>query len=390
METLTNIEVISSKRRVSFKNIFDEYDWGSIQKQIYSKERSDVEKSLNKHRKRTLDDFMALISPAAESYLEDMAKLSQQLTQKRFGKTIQLFAPLYLSNECSNICTYCGFSLSNQIKRTTLSLKEIEAEAKVVKSHGFDHVLIVTGESNKNVGITYFEEALKIIKPYFAHVSMEVQPLLQEEYERLISMELNTVMVYQETYHKESYKQYHPKGKKSNFYNRLMTPDNLGKSRIHKIGLGSLIGLTDWRTDSWFTALHLDYLEKKYWETRYSISFPRLRPAIGYSSPKVVMTDKQLVQLICAYRIFNEDVELSISTRETENLRNNFIKLGITSMSAGSKTNPGGYSIYPETLEQFSISDERTPLQVSTMIKRSGYEVIWKDWYENLPVNNLR
>jgi len=209
---------------------------------------------------------------------------------------------------------------------------------------------------------------------------MEVQPLEQEDYEELIPLGLNTVLVYQETYHKEDYKKHHPKGKKSSFYYRLDTPDRLGKAEVHKIGLGTLIGLEDWRTDSFFTALHLDYLEHTYWKTKYTISFPRLRPFSGGLEPKVEMTDRELVQLICAYRIFNEEVELSISTRETEKFRNNIIKLGITSMSAGSKTNPGGYQVAPESLEQFEISDDRSPEAIVQMLKEQGYEAVWKDW----------
>ncbi len=209
---------------------------------------------------------------------------------------------------------------------------------------------------------------------------MEVQPLNQEDYEELIPLGLNTVLVYQETYHKEDYKKHHPKGKKSNFDYRLETPDRLGRAGIHKIGLGVLIGLEDWRTDSFFNALHLDYLERTYWKTKYTISFPRLRPFSGGLEPKVEMNDRELVQLICAYRIFNEEVELSISTRETEKFRNNIIKLGITSMSAGSKTNPGGYKVETDSLEQFEISDERSPAAIVQMLKEQDYEPVWKDW----------
>jgi len=157
----------------------------------------------------------------------------------------------------------------------------------------------------------------------------------------------------------------------------------LGKAGVHKIGLGTLIGLEDWRTDSFFTALHLDYLERTYWKTKYTISFPRLRPFSGGLEPKVEMVDRELVQLICAYRIFNEEVELSLSTRETQHFRNNVIKLGITSMSAGSKTNPGGYEVEPESLEQFEISDERSPEEIVNMLQKQDYDHIGKDWENN-------
>ena len=245
---------------------------------------------------------------------------------------------------------------------------------------GFDHVLLVTGEASQTVGVPYLKQVIQLIRPYFSHISIEVQPLDETDYTELIAEGLNTVLVYQETYHEEDYKLHHPKGKKSNFQYRLETPERLGKAEIHKMGLGVLIGLEDWRTDCFYTALHLDYLEKTFWKTKYSISFPRLRPFSGGLEPKVVMSDAELVQLICAYRIFNEEVELSISTREDEVFRNNVINLGITAMSAGSKTNPGGYKVDPQSLEQFEISDERSPAQIAQMIKNQGYEPVWKDW----------
>ena len=365
-----------------FKELFDTYNWDEIKESIYSKNRDDVEHALNKNSKRDLEDFKALISPAASAHLEEMAALSHRLTQKRFGKTIQMYVPMYLSNECQNICTYCGFSLENKIKRTTLTDAQILKEAEVIKSYGYDHILLVTGEANKTVGVPYFINALHLLRTHFSHITMEVQPMAQGDYEALMTHGLNTVLVYQETYHKDDYKKHHPKGKKSNFDYRLEAPDRLGKAGIHKIGLGVLIGLEDWRTDSFFTALHLNYLEKKYWKTKYSVSFPRLRPAEGILEPKVVMNDKELVQLICAYRIFNEEVELSISTRESEKFRNHIFKLGITSMSAGSKTNPGGYAVATQSLEQFEISDERSPSEIAEMLKQGGYEPVWKDWDE--------
>jgi 2-iminoacetate synthase len=366
---------------MDFKEVFKKYDWEKVKEKIYSKKESDVVSALGK-TKRDLEDFMALVSPAALPYLEQMAQLSHQLTQKRFGKTVQLFVPMYLSNECQNICTYCGFSLDNAMRRVTLTDAQILEEIRVIKSYGYNHILIVTGEANKTVGMDYFVKALDLIRPHFSHISIEVQPLEQEEYEKLMDHGLNTVLVYQETYHEENYKLHHPKGKKSNFDYRLDTPDRLGKAGVHKIGLGVLIGLEDWRTDSFFNALHLDYLEKKYWKTKYSVSFPRLRPYTGNLQPKVNMTDKELVQLICAYRIFNEEIELSMSTRESEKFRNNIVKLGITSISAGSKTDPGGYASEMKALEQFEISDERTPAEVAAMIKAQGYEAVWKDWDE--------
>ena len=369
---------------MSFKHVFDSFSWQEIKDSIYSKTSNDVELALSKTGKRTLEDFKALISPAAEPFLERMAQLSHQLTLKRFGNTIQMYVPMYLSNECQNICTYCGFSQNNPIRRRTLTDNEILKEVSAIKNMNFDHLLLVTGEANKTVGVDYIGKAINLVKPHFSNISMEVQPLDEDEYKTLIDKGLNTVLVYQETYHQEDYKKHHPKGKKSNFDYRIETPDRLGKAGIYKIGLGVLIGLEDWRTDSFYCAMHLDYLERKYWKTKYSISFPRLRPFSGGLDPKVEMVDKELVQLICAYRIFNEEVELSLSTRESEKFRDNVFKLGITSMSAGSKTDPGGYASTENELEQFEISDERSPQEIAKMIKSKGYEPVWKDWDHSL------
>ncbi|MDH5379386.1 MAG: 2-iminoacetate synthase ThiH [Cyclobacteriaceae bacterium] len=364
---------------MSFKEIFIRHDWDAVGASIEGKRAFDVEKALAADCV-SLEDFKALISPAAAPYLEEMAQRSHNLTKKRFGKTMQMYAPMYLSNECHNICTYCGYSFNNKIKRKTLTDAEILEEVAAIKRQGFDHILLVSGEANHTVHVDYFLNSIDLIKTQFANISIEVQPLDQEEYEKLKKAGVYAVLVYQETYNQSTYKENHPKGKKSNFFYRLETPDRVGKAAMNKIGLGTLLGLDDWRTDSFFCALHLNYLEKKYWQTKYSISFPRIRPAEGIILPENAISDKELVQLICAYRIFNEDVELSISTRETQNFRDNIIKLGATSMSAGSKTNPGGYSVEPESLEQFEISDNRSAKQVEEVISKTGYDVLWKDW----------
>lgn len=366
----------------TFKSVFEQYDWESIQSKIYQTSAKEVELALAKN-KRNLDDFLALISPAAQPYLEQMAQISHESTKKRFGKTIQMYAPLYLSNECQNICTYCGFSLDNKIKRKTLTESEITLEVEALKKAGFDHVLLVTGEANYTVNINYFLKSVAQIKNDFSTISVEVQPLSTEEYKQLHEVGVYSVLVYQETYHQEVYKKYHTKGKKSNFDFRLETPDRVGTAGIHKIGLGVLLGLEDWRTDSFFNALHLDYLQKTYWQTKYTVSFPRLRPAEGVIEPNFIMDDKDLAQLICAYRLWNEDLEISLSTRENEKFRNNIIPLGITTMSAGSKTNPGGYVVDPQSLEQFEISDERSASEIATLISSRGYEPVWKDWDRN-------
>ena len=362
-----------------FSEVFERYDWGAVRRSIYSKTAADVERALGRTR-RDLEDFKALVSPAAGPYLEEMAQLSHRLTQRRFGKVMQLYVPLYVSNECQNICTYCGFSYENKLRRRTLSAGELSMEAAAIKAMGYEHVLLVSGEAHQTVGVDYFARALDVLRPHFAHLSMEVQPLETAEYERLMEHGLNTVLVYQETYHRADYKLHHPKGKKSNFLFRLGTPDRLGEAGIHKMGLGVLIGLEDWRTDSWFTALHLQYLGRRYWKSKFSLSFPRLRPHVGGLEPKVEQTDRELIQLICAYRCVDEEVELSLSTRESPVFRDHAVRLGVTAMSAGSRTNPGGYAVDSESLEQFEIHDDRSPAEIAEMIRRQGYDVVWKDW----------
>ncbi|MGJ1430118.1 2-iminoacetate synthase ThiH [Sphingobacterium spiritivorum] len=365
--------------KTQFKDIFDQYDWDTIKEKIYAVTEQQVKQVLAKS-KRNLQDFLILLSPAAAPFLEDMASQCHHLTRKRFGKTIQLYAPLYLSNECNNICTYCGFSMDNKIRRKTLNDEELIREVLFLKNKGFDHILLVTGEANYTVNLLYFLNAMDKIKPYFSNISIEVQPLTLQEYELLQQAGVYAVLVYQETYHKEVYKTYHPKGKKSNFDFRLDTPDRIGQAGIHKIGLGVLLGLEDWRVDSFFNALHIDYLQKTYWQTKYSVSFPRLRPASGIGEPNFHMDDRDLVQLICAYRLWNEDLEISISTRESEHFRNHIIPLGVTTMSAESKTNPGGYTVDTQSLEQFEISDERPVSDIERLIRSKGYEAVWKDW----------
>ncbi|HHG3532886.1 TPA: 2-iminoacetate synthase ThiH [Vibrio parahaemolyticus] len=370
---------------MSFYDRFQQLDWDDISMSIYAKTAQDVERALAKP-KRDLEDFKALISPAAEPYLEQMAKLSYSLTRKRFGNTMSLYIPLYLSNLCANACTYCGFSMENRIKRRTLNRDEVEAEIGAIKRMKFDSVLLVTGEHETKVGMKYFREMVPIIKQRFNYLAMEVQPLDQDEYAELKTLGLDAVMVYQETYHPKTYAQHHLRGNKMDFRYRLETPDRLAKAGIDKIGIGALIGLEEWRTDCFFAAAHLDYLERTYWQSRYSISFPRLRPCAGNVpasglQPKSVMTDKQLVQLICAYRLFNPEVELSLSTRESPQFRDNVLPLGITSMSAASKTQPGGYATEEVELEQFEISDERSAASVEDMIRAKGFDPVWRDWH---------
>lgn len=365
---------------MTFYDKIKSLNWKETKNEIYSKTENDVLEALNKSGNRSLDDFKALISPAAFPHLETMAQLSQGITQKRFGKTIQLYIPLYLSNECTNGCKYCGFNHSNKIKRKTLDKQEILQEIQSIKNLGFEHILLVTGEHKSKTDFNYIKDVIELVHDHFSLVSLEIQPLNESEYLELTKFGLNTVYIYQETYHEKNYPVYHPTGKKSNFQYRLETPDRLGKAGIHKIGLGTLIGLEDWRTEALILAKHLQYLEKKYWQTKFSISFPRLRPHQGNFTPDYPINEAELVQLMTAYRLFNENIELSLSTRESAKFRNHAMKLGITTMSAGSKTEPGGYAKSTNELEQFNINDDRSPLEVCRMIQQNGYEAVWKDW----------
>ena len=339
----------------------------------------DVQTALAKKR-LDIDDFAALISPAAEPYLMQMLEKSEQLTKQRFGNTMSLFAPLYLSNTCANECTYCGFSMSNAIKRLTLNEGHIAKEITAIKSKGFDNILLVTGETNK-VSMPYFERMIPLIKPHFSQLSMEVQPLDAHEYKTLQGIGLDAVLVYQETYRRTTYLEHHLRGNKSDFNYRLDAPDRIGQAGVHKIGLGVLLGLEDWRTDTIMMAKHLRHLQKRYWRSRFSVAFPRIRLCEGGIVPKSVISDRQLVQLIAAWRLFDADLEMSLSTRESSEFRNHAIRMGFTTMSAESKTQPGGYADdAQEALEQFEISDERSVSEIADVIRAQGRDVIWKDW----------
>lgn len=368
---------------MSFATVLEKHPWEAMSARIAAATRADVERALTRAERDAadFDDLVALLSPAAAPLLEEMARLSHAKTVRRFGRTMQMFAPVYLSNECQNICTYCGFSVTNKIARRTLSPGEILREAGVIKKLGFDHLLIVTGESPRKVGMEYFTGALDLLRPHFANLSMEVQPLETDEYATLREHGLNAVLVYQETYRESEYRIHHPKGRKSDFRFRLETPDRLGAAGMHKVGLGALFGLEDWRVDAAFMGLHLDYLEKTYWRTRYSVAFPRIRPHEGDVQPKVEMTERDLVQAIAAFRLFKGEVEISLSTRESPKFRDNAIRLGVTTMSAGSKTNPGGYAEGDDaSLEQFEIDDNRSPDEIRAMLRAAGYEPVAKDW----------
>lgn len=364
---------------MTFYNIVKDLDWSDLTRSIYSKTIKDAEKALTNNY-LTEDDFKALLSPAAQPLLEEMAQQSYQLTRQRFGNVVQLYIPLYLSNFCENSCVYCGFSANNHIGRKTLTKQELDAEMAAIRQERFKHILLVTGEAPVRAGVDYLADAIRQVKQNFSQVSIEVQPLEVADYQKLAEQGLHAVYIYQETYHEMAYPLYHPRGRKADFKYRLETPDRIGEAGIHKTGLGNLIGLEDWRTEAYITGLHLRYLRKKYWQGKYSLSFPRLRPFAGEGfQPNFTTSERDLTQLICAYRLWDHDVELSLSTRESPVYRDNVFPIGITAMSAGSKTGPGGYGGNNE-LEQFAVHDDRTPAEVAQAIMKRGFEPVWKDW----------
>lgn len=373
-------------------NALLQQDLSHLSLSINSKNAHDVEHAL-KSTVLTLDDFMALISPAAKPYLEDMAQRAFALTRHRFGNTMQLFVPLYLSNLCANECTYCGFTMSNKIKRTTLSTPQVLSEIAAINAMGFSQVLLVTGEHESKVGMAYFEKTLAAIRDKVSYLMMEVQPLKQNEYAKLKTLGLDAVLVYQETYCPKHYANFHTRGKKQDFLWRLEASDRLGQAGIDKIGIGALLGLGDWRVDSAMTALHGKLLQQHYWKSRVSIAFPRLRSCEGNTTGgNALMNNKlpnerDLLQLICAHRIFNPYAELSLSTRESSAFRDGAMPLGVTSMSAASQTQPGGYSEPTQALNQFDIDDNRPVEDVVRAIQAQGLEPVWKDWmmFKNVP-----
>ena len=330
----------------------------------------------------SFEKLMALVSPAAQDYLEEMARLAHRLTVQRFGRTIRLYSPLYLSNFCTNSCRYCGFNSSATFERTRLTIDQTLREADIIASEGFSDILLVSSEDRGFVSIEYLAELAGKLRDKFSFISIEVYGMTAEEYRRLFEAGIEGVTLYQETYNRRAYRYYHPTGPKADYDNRLTAPDRMAAAGMREIGLGALLGLTDWRTETLALAEHAHYLMKHYWQSHVSFSFPRLRPAfdVDRSQFEHLLTDKDLTQMITALRLCFADAGLVLSTRERAALRDNLINLGITKMSAGSKTNPGGYSGCSDSIGQFEVDDTRTPAQVAAMIKQQGLEPVWKDW----------
>ncbi len=365
---------------MSFLQQLQQYPQQQLREQILSATPQQIDQALCKP-KLAMSDFASLLSPQiSDTQLEMLALQAHKITSQRFGRTILLYAPLYLSNECHNGCKYCGFSADNELPRKTLSLDEIERDAKILREQGFRHMLLLTGEAPESAGINFLEAAVKKVKPLCGSVSIEVFPMDRDGYRRMVAAGVDGLTLYQETYDAELYPELHPYGPKSDFEFRLQAPEAAGEAGLRRIGIGSLLGLGDCLTDVFYTGLHGLYLARKFWRTQVTISFPRLRPAEGGFQPRSLVSDRQLTQFICALRLLIHDAGLILSTRENADLRDNLLPLGITQMSAGSCTAPGGYSDDCHEGEQFAISDQRSPAEIAELLAARGYEAVWKDW----------
>ena len=359
--------------------------------------------SLPLQKSPVLHRFEDLISAKSDAEFEALAQESRALTLQNFGRTMRLFAPLYLSNECINNCRYCGFSRDNPILRVTLSLEQVVEEGRYLASEGFRQILLVAGEHPKFVSASYLADCVRALAPDFSSISIEVGPMESVDYAPIVEAGAEGLVVYQETYDREIYADLHTSGPKRDFAWRLDCAQRGYEAGFRRIGIGALFGLAPWEQEAVALAAHVEYLLKHCWQAQITLSLPRLRPAAGEFQPAFSMTDRQLAQLICAYRITFPQVGIVLSTRERAALRDVLASLGVTMMSAGSHTEPGGYTgqggrelhrtvrgriVAPEFQDgddvlatgQFEISDERSPSEVAAVLRRRGFEPVWKDW----------
>jgi 2-iminoacetate synthase len=352
--------------------------------------------------------FAAMIEPVADGVLEARARQAEVLTRRNFGRTMRLFAPLYVSNECVNNCSYCGFSRDNPILRTTLTVDQVVREAKHLHGLGFRNVLLVAGEHPKFVSEGYLQDCLDALKPFIPTLALEVGPMEDDQYADVVDHGAEGLVVYQETYHRETYQKLHTAGPKKNFDWRLDCPERAYNGGFRRIGIGALFGLADWKYEAVALAAHLEYLYKHCWKAQFTIAFPRMRPYAGnyeYQTEEgLLLGDRQLVQLMVAFRTLFPQVGVVVSTREPAPLRDKLVRLGTTHMSAGARTEPGGYtgaghddvhltvrgrrvelerkSGCERATEQFQIHDSRSPLEVAAMLRGQGIDPVWKDWDE--------
>lgn len=349
---------------------------------INSVSKAEVEKQLDfLPGKYSAQRMAAMISPAASNYLEVMARQAHELTKQRFGRTIQLYAPLYLSNHCVNRCLYCGYNTDTEFERTRLSIEEALADAKIIAGEGFRHILLVSGEDPRYVSVDYLVALAAELRKTFSSISIEIYPMETDQYKALFDAGIDGITLYQETYDRRLYERYHPAGPKRDYDHRIQTHDRAASAGMRRLGIGTLLGLSNWRQDCLALAAHAAYLMKKYWRSQVSFSFPRLRPALNVAdSFEHLVSDSEMVQMILALRLCFADAGIVLSTRERADFRDNLLNLAVTRLSAGSKTNPGGYSGKSDSTEQFQIDDDRTPKQLASVIKKAGMEAVWKDW----------
>ena len=354
-------------------------DYSALASLIASRSKADVLRALHAHAP-SINDLAALLSPAAEEYLPTMATRSQAITQQRFGRVIQIYTPLYLSNYCINRCLYCGFSAENRIRRRCLTLEEVDNETNLLKSRGVNHLLLVAGEAPKMMGVDFIEQVAWRLKDHFAALSIEVQPLAEAEYVSLFKAGITSVAVYQETYDPVLYQRLHLAGAKTDYGYRLATPARAAAAGMREVGIGALLGLGDWRSEGLALGLHLAWLRKRFWRTGLTISFPRIRPAEGGFQALSPVSERALSQLIFALRLSDHDVGLLLSTREEARYRNGMLGLGPTRYSAGSCTAPGGYADTRDSDEQFAVDDQRSIAEVCAAIRGQGFDPVRKDW----------
>lgn len=358
------------------------------------------------HESPFLRRCRALIAPKSDGELETMARNARDLTRRHFGKTMRLFAPLYLSNECVNNCKYCGFSRDNPILRVTLGVDQVVREARHLAAQGFRHILLVAGEHPRFVSEGYLEECIAALRTFIPTLALEVGPMETPEYARMVAAGAEGLVVYQETYDRAAYADLHTAGPKKDFDWRLACPERAYAGGFRRIGIGALFGLADWRDEALGLAAHLEYLYRNCWKASFTVSFPRMRPAAGGFHPTHALPDRDFVQLVCAFRLAFPHLGIVLSTREPAHLRDAILPLGITSMSAGSHTEPGGYtgeggddlhltvkgrrvelegkSGCEKATEQFQISDTRSAVEISTMLRARNLDPVWKDWDEAL------
>ncbi len=366
----------------SFLDIVDEFEGFEYERYFQRVEKEDIEKSLSKE-KLGVFDFLNLLSPLGVNYLEDMARIAQKHRIRYFGRVIQLYMPIYISNFCSSNCSYCGFSKKNRIKRKHLNFDEIDKEAREIAKNGIKHILLLTGEARKIADLDYLMEAVGILKKYFSSIAIEVYPMSVSEYAKLVEAGADSLTVYQEVYDKKIYSQVHTSGEKRDYNRRLDTPERGAKAGFRAVNIGALFGLGEIRSEAFLSGLHARYLMDKFLDVEFSLSLPRINQAEGDFKPLHVIDDVSFVQFMLAYRLFMPNIGINISTRERSGFRDNLLDLGVTRLSAGSKTDVGGYSDMESSTAQFDISDKRDVKEIVKLIKSRGYQPVFKDW-ENL------